>query len=75
MVSTMPTVNFISYNSTGISTDKCDFVNRLCDENDVQFVSIQEHFKNNKVTDKYFCAKFGKFNLYIIPGFENLCFG
>ena len=70
MVITMPTVNFISYNSTGISTDKCDFVNRLCDENDVQFVSIQEHFKNNKVTDKYFSAKFTKFNPYIIPGFR-----
>ena len=66
----MPTVNFISYNSTGISTDKCDFINRLCEENDVQFVSLQEHFKNSKVTDKYFRAKFTEFNPFIIPGFR-----
>ena len=67
---TMPTVNFISYNSTGISSDKCDFINKLCEENDVQFVSLQEHFKNNKVTDKYFRAKFAKFSPYILPGFR-----
>ena len=66
----MPTVNFISYNSTGISSDKCDFINKLCEENDVQFVSLQEHFKNNKVTDKYFRAKFAKFSPYIVPGFR-----
>ena len=67
---TIPTANFISYNSTGISTDKCDFVNKLCDENDVQFVCLQEHFRNSKVTDKYFRAKFNQFNPYIVPGYR-----
>ena len=36
----------------------------------MQFVSLQEHFKNNKVTDKYFRAKFAKFSPYILPGFR-----
>ena len=46
------------------------FINRLCEENNVQFVSLHEHFKTNKVTDKYFGAKLGNFNPYIIPGFR-----
>ena len=66
----IPTANFLSYNSTGISTDKCDFINDICEENDVLFVSIQEHFKNSKTTDKYFCKKFPQYNSYVIPGFR-----
>ena len=70
VIMTIPTVNFLSYNSTGISSDKCDFVNKLCDEYDVTFVSLQEHFKNNKVTEKYFRAKFDEFSPYVIPGYR-----
>ena len=66
----MPTVNFISYNSTGISADKCCFVNKLCEDNDVAFMSIQEHFKNSKTTDKYFRGKFENFSSYVIPGYR-----
>ena len=66
----IPTANFLSYNSTGISTDKSDFINDICEENDVLFVSIQEHFKNSKTTDKYFCKKFPQYNSYVIPGFR-----
>ena len=66
---TIPTVNFLSYNSTGISSDKCDFVNKLCYENDIKFVSLQEHFKNNKVTDKYCLALSNQFEPFGIPGY------
>ena len=66
----IPTVNFISFNSTGIASDKCDFINDICEENDVYFVSIQEHFKNSKTVDKYFCKKFPKYNSYVIPGYR-----
>ena len=65
-----PTANFLSYNSTGIATEKCEFINNICKENDIQFVSIQEHFKNHKTTDKYFCRKFSQYNSYVIPGFR-----
>ena len=66
----IPTANFLSYNSTGISTDKCDFISDICEENDVLFVSIQEHFKNSKTIDKYFCKKFPKYNSYVIPSYR-----
>ena len=65
---TIPTANFISYNSTGIASEKCAFINELSLKNDVMFVSIQEHFKKTKTLDKYFCKKFPSFNPYVIPG-------
>ena len=34
------------------------------------FVSIQEHFRNNKNVDKNFSKKFSKFSSYVIPGFR-----
>ena len=64
------TANFLSYNPTGISTEKCDFINKICDENYVMFVSFQEHFKNNKTVDKYFSKNFKSFSSYDIPGFR-----
>ena len=63
----IPTANFLSYNPTGISTDKCNFINDVCIENDVTFVSIQEHFRNNKTVDKYFSSKFSNYSSYVIP--------
>ena len=65
VIMTIPTVNFMSYNSTGMSSDKVGFINQLCDENEIMFVSIQEHFKKNKQTDKYFRSKFD-----LIPGYR-----
>ena len=64
----IPTANFLSYNSTGIALEKCTFINKICDENNVEFASIQEHFKKSKTIDKYFCKQFSKFNSYVIPG-------
>ena len=66
----IPTANFLSYNSTGISTEKFIFIDNICEENDVMFLSIQEHFKNNKNTNKYFSRKFSKFSSYVIPAYR-----
>ena len=66
----MPTVNFLSYNSTGISAIKCDFINKFNDKYEVTYTSIQEHFKKTKTTDKYFCSHFPKYNSYVIPAFR-----
>ena len=56
------TVTFMSYNPTGLdSTVKCRFSNDVCDEYDVDFLSIQEHFKSTKTTDQYFQKKFPDF--------------
>ena len=37
-------VTFMSYNSTGMSTVKCQWINEICEENNVDYLAIQEHF-------------------------------
>ena len=60
-------VTFMSYNTTGISSVKSEFICDLCDEYDVDYLAVQEHFKNTKTTDKYFRDKFLDYNSYVIP--------
>ena len=61
------TVTFMSYNPTGLdSTVKCSFSNDICDEYDVDFLSIQEHFKSTKTTDQYFKKKFPDYFSYVV---------
>ena len=55
-------VTFMSYNSTGINSVKCQWINDICDKSDVNYLSIQEHFKSNKTTDKFFKDNFKNFN-------------
>ena len=61
------TVTFMSYNPTGLdSTAKCRFSNDIVDEYNVDFLSIQEHFKSTKNTDQYFKKKFPDHFSYVI---------
>ena len=60
-------VTFMSYNPTGLdSTVKCRFSNEICDEYNVDFMSIQEHFKSTKTTDQYFKKKFPNHFSYVV---------
>ena len=61
-------VNFMSYNSTGINTVKNQWISEICDEHDVDYLSIQEHFKSTKSTDKFFRENFKDYYSYVIPG-------
>ena len=62
-----PTVTFMSYNSTGLSSVKCQWIQEICDENDMDFISIQEHFKqSSKSLDTYFRNKFKDYFSYVI---------
>ena len=61
-------VTFMSYNSTGMSNVKCEWINEICSENDVDYLSIQEHFKSTKLTDKFFRDKYKDYYSYVIPG-------
>ena len=61
-------VTFMSYNSTGMSTVKCQWINEICEENDVDYLAIQEHFKCTKSTDKFFRENYRDYNSYVIPG-------
>ena len=49
----MDLVTFLSYNSTGLDSLKVQFSHDICSEYDVDFLSIQEHFKFVNC-DKYF---------------------
>ena len=61
------TVTFMSYNPTGLDyTVKYSFSINNCDEYDVDFLSIQEHFKSTKNTDQYFKKKFPDYFSYVV---------
>ena len=60
---------FMSYNSTGIDNPvKTRRINDICDEFDVDYLNIQEHFKSSKTTEKYFRDKFPGYYSVIVPG-------
>ena len=66
----IPTVNFLSYNSTGLDSIKADFIRNLYNVTKCDFISIQEHFKKTKSIDKFFKNSFPDQISYIIPGFR-----
>ena len=47
-------VTFMSFNSTGMNTVKCQFIHDIREINDVNYLAVQEHFKSNKTTEKFF---------------------
>ena len=60
---------FMSYNCTGLDNPvKCRWLNNICDEFNVDFMNIQEHFKNSKSTDKFFRSRFPSYHSVIVPG-------
>ena len=65
------TITFMSYNSTGLDTVKVKFSLDICEKYDVDFFSLQEHFKFVNV-DKYFKTGFSDYTSYLIPGHRAL---
>ena len=65
-----PVTTFLSYNSTGLSGQKCDWLNSLCDTVKVTYVAVQEHFRKSKTIDKFFKDQFKNYNSYVIPGYR-----
>ena len=59
---------FQSYNSTGLDSTKVSFINDVFTEYNVDYASVQEHFKFVKTTNEYFVTKFPDFHSYVIPG-------
>jgi len=60
-------LNFISYNSTGLDTVKIDWINDLAKTTDSTCRQIQEHFKATKSVQQYFKKHFKEFDNYAIP--------
>ena len=64
-------VTFMSYNTTGMNTVKCQWISELCNEKNVDYLAIQEHFKCTKSVDKYFRDSYKDYYSYVIPGFRS----
>ena len=65
-------VTFMSYNSTGLNSVKCQWIQEICDEYDMDYISIQEHFKqSSKSLDKFFKDNFKDSYPYVIPAHRN----
>ena len=65
----MDSITFMSYNSTGLDSAKIRFSTDLCEEYDVDFLALQEHFKFVNA-DKLFRKGFSDFFSYVIPGYR-----
>ena len=64
------TLNFMSYNSTGLDTVKIDWIQDLIKTCDIDFFQVQEHFKATKSCGKYFNRQFSNSDSYVIPGYR-----
>ena len=62
----VPIVTFVSYNSTGMNCVTAQWTNELCRDLEADYCAIQEHFKNTKMTHKFFKDKFSEYNSYVI---------
>ena len=67
---TSETINFMSYNSTGADSVKCEFIRVMQQEYNVNFCAVQEHFKTVKNTAQYFSAQFNQTHVYTIPAYR-----
>ena len=65
----MDSITFMSYNSTGIDSNKIYFMNDIYDEYDIDFLAIQEHFRFVNV-DKFFEKGFDKFSNFVQLGYR-----
>ena len=65
-------MNFISYNSTGLNTIKSDWIRDLMKTCKASCFQLQEHFKSTKSLDKYFKDQFPSYESYVIPGHREI---
>ena len=66
----MDSVSFMSYNSTGLDSAKLKFCTDLCEEYEIDFLALQEHFKFVN-SDKYFKKGFCDFHSFVKPGYRS----
>ena len=59
----------MSYNSTGLDSVKIKFSTDLCDEYNIDFLALQEHFKFVNI-DKTFRRGYSDFHSYVKPGYR-----
>ena len=64
------TLNFLSYNSTGLDTVKVNWINDLIQTFDVDYLQIQEHFKSTKSVETFFKKQFSTCDSFVIPAYR-----
>ena len=64
------TLNFMSYNSTGLDSIKTDWIRTIMKTCKIDFFQLQEHFKTTKTLDSYFRKEFPTSDSYVIKGFR-----
>ena len=60
----------MSYNSTGLDTVKCKWINDIIKPFNIDFFQLQEHFKSIKTIDKFFKQKFPSSDSFVVPGYR-----
>ena len=63
------TVNFLSYNSTGLSQVKTQWICDLMSTCGASFMCIQEHFKKIKTIQRYFQSEFQTCDSYVLGAY------
>ena len=63
-----PLVKFMSYNSTGLNSVKCKWIDELMETCDVSFCGIQEHFKKTRSLNSFFKTAFPGSIASVVPG-------
>ena len=67
---TQPYVNFLSYNSTGLSDAKIKWINDLLMTTNASFIELQEHYRKSKTIDDLFMKNFPTNKCNVKPGFR-----
>ena len=63
-------VNFLSYNSTGLSSLKTQWIRDLTDTCSANFIGIQEHFKRTRSLNNFFRKEFSNFDSFVLPAYR-----
>ena len=62
------TLNFMSYNSTGLDTVKTKWIREIIKTCKIDFFQLQEHFKIIESLDSFFRREFSSNDSFVIPG-------
>lgn len=65
------TLNFMSYNSTGLDSTKIDWIQEVSKTCNIDLLQLQEHFKATKSTEAFFRKNFeNSYDSYVIPAYR-----
>ena len=62
------TLNFMSYNLTGLDTVKTDWIREIIKTCKIDYFQLQEHFKITKSLDSFFKKEFPLNDSFVLPG-------